>query len=221
MDIAALILSIIALSVSVAGTWYTRRAAQANEQSAVADRATAALELDRRHAELTPRLRVRCRPLNPGSDRVKLTLTLIGPPELGRLNGLTVTVRDDRPWREQHTSIAGGPTPEQIASQIWGPLRFVPGTGPGAGPSGTSGADAAGRTTPTMGLPVGEELPFILEPTLPPSWAGQTDQDWRRERGSTLKLTFELTKDGMEPWTLTGEIDTQTDNPIELPNRNQ
>jgi hypothetical protein len=219
VSVAALIISVVALVVSIAGTFYMRLAARANQQSAIAESTTAALELDRRHAELTPQLRIRCRPANPGSDRLKMTVALEGPLELRGLDRLTVTIRDDRPGRSQQTRIAGGPAPEQVAAQIWGPFRFVPGTGPGAGPDGTSGADSAGRTTPTAGLPVGEELPFFLEPTQPPSWAKQTFEEWQRECGTVLRLTLECHKDGSEGWTMVGEIDTQTDNPIHLPGR--
>ncbi|MGH3673237.1 MAG: hypothetical protein ACRDSH_21860 [Pseudonocardiaceae bacterium] len=219
MMVAALIVSILAVVVSVAATRYARRSAQASEKSAVAASTTAALELDRRHADRTPRLQIRCQPTNPGSDQLHLTVFLMGPPELSQLDGLTVTIRDDHPWRRHGTPVAGGPTPEQVSAHIWGPYRFVPGTGPGADPShGVPGADSTGRSTPTAGLPVGEKLPFFLEPSPPPSWSDQTPQDWRRERGTVVRLTFECHQSGSEhPWTLTGEIDTQTDNPIEVP----
>jgi hypothetical protein len=70
--------------------------------------------------------------------------------------------------------LADGPTAKQVAAQIWGPYRFIPGTGPGADPvRSVPGADPTGCATPTSGLPVGEELPFYLEPTQPPSWSQQ------------------------------------------------
>ncbi|MEO6090145.1 MAG: hypothetical protein ABIQ18_44265 [Umezawaea sp.] len=218
MVVAALILSIVAIVISVAAAYYARRTTHANERSAVADTTTAALDVGRRHTELTPHLRIKCRPSNPGSDQLKLTVSLLGPPDLRQLDGLTVTVRNDHHLRGQGRQIAGGPTSEEVTAQIWGPFRFVPGTGPGADPSGgVPGADRAGRSTPTSGMPVGEELQFNMEPTSPGHWMGQTPQDWRRERGTVLRLTFECRKDGMEPWTLTGEVDTQTDNPVEVP----
>jgi hypothetical protein len=81
-------------------------------------------------------------------------------------------IRDDHPWRGQGAPVAGVPTPEQVAEQIWGLYRFVPGTGPGADPvRGVPGADPTGRTAPTGGLPVSEELPFTLELNRPPSWS--------------------------------------------------
>ena len=88
--------------------------------------------MQRRNAELTPRFRVTCEPSNPGSPTLRLGVFLSGPPELERLDALAVAIRDDHPWRGQGTPLAGGPTPEQVAAQIWGPYRFIPGTGPGA-----------------------------------------------------------------------------------------
>ncbi|WP_284741737.1 hypothetical protein [Amycolatopsis sp. RTGN1] len=220
MDQAALIVAIVSGLISLGSVGYARMAARANKRSAVADETTAALEGDRRHAELTPRLRVRCTPANAGSPDSKLTVELLGPPELGGLDELVVTIRNDNPWRGQSAPLAGGPSSEAVAAHLWSPLKFVRGTGPGADPAfGVPGADDTGRTTPTSGLPVGEMLPFFLEPTTPPVWSeGQTRQDWRRERGTVLRLSFLCRKDGAE-WTLVGEIDTQTDNPVMIPER--
>ncbi|MYW94354.1 hypothetical protein G3I59_28110 [Amycolatopsis rubida] len=101
--------------------------------------------------------------------------------------------------------------PEAAAAHLWSPLKFVRGAGPGADPaSGVPCADATGRTTPTSGMPVGEMLPFVLEPTTPPTWPeGQTRHDRRRARGTVLRLSFLCRKDNAK-WTLAGEIDIQT-----------
>jgi hypothetical protein len=87
---------------------------------------TAALDMQRRNAELTPRFRITREPSDPGSPMLRLGVFLSGPPELERLDELTVMIRDDHPWRAQGTPLAGGPTPEQVAEQIWGPYRFIP-----------------------------------------------------------------------------------------------
>jgi hypothetical protein len=220
MDMAALIVSIIAIVISAASGAYTRIQARANQRSAIADEVTAELERDRRHAELTPKLRVICRPANPGSEYYKVIVHLVGPMALGRLDALTVTIRNDSVWRERATPLAGGPTQEEVAAHIWGPLRFTPGTGPGANPvAGVPGADPTGRTVTAAGVPVGEDWIFALEPTRPAIWMRQTIDEWRRDRGTILRLTFECHQEDTEPWTLTGEIDTQTDNPVEIPAR--
>ena len=119
-----------------------------------------------------------------------------------------MTIRDDHPWRTQGSPRAGGPTAEQVAEQIWGPFRFRPGTGPGADSvRGIPGADPTGRITPTGGMPVGEELTFLLEPTQPPPWSQRTTEDWQRERGTVVRLRLECHRDGWDPWTLTCAVD--------------
>jgi hypothetical protein len=226
--LAALIVSIIAAAFAGAALIYYRRSAQAAERSAgdsarsadAAERAaeaaarsaeaaavTAALDADRRHSEITPRFRIAVHPSNPGVDTLRLTVRLLGPPELERLDALTVTIRDDHPWRAQGTPLAGGPTPEQVAEQIWGRWRFTPGTGPNADSvRGVPGADRTGRITPTQGLPVGEELPFQLEPTRAPSWSQQSPESWQRQVGPWLRLRLECYRDGQPPWILPAEI---------------
>jgi hypothetical protein len=132
-----------------------------------------------------------------------MTVHLVGPPVLEHLNALTVTIRNDHPWREQASPLAGGPTPEQVAAQIWGSYAFIPGTGPNADTThGIPGADPTGRITPTEGMPVGEQPTFFLDPTHPPTWSHQQPDQWRKEQGSVIRLELECHRDGWEPWKL-------------------
>jgi hypothetical protein len=212
MEIAAFVVSIVSALGAVGAVWYARRSDRSASRSAAAAATTAALDMQRRNAELTPRFRITCELSNPGSSGIRLGVFLSGPSELERLDALTVAIRDDHPWRSQGTPLAGGPTPEQVAVQIWGPYRFVPGTGPGANSiRGIPGADPTGRTTPTGGMPVGEELSFQLEPTDSPSWSQQPPGDWRRGRSTVVRLRLECRRDGWKPWTLSCEIDTAGD----------
>jgi hypothetical protein len=223
MAIAALLVAIVSAAAAVGAVVYARHldqradravaaaqlSAAAAEKSAAAAEATAALDRHRRNAELTPHFRLTCEPTNPGIETVRLRVLLLGPSELRRLDTLTVRIRDDHPWRGQGTLIAGGPTPEQVARQIWGPYRFTPGTGPGADEvRGVPGADETGRSTPTGGMPVGEELTFFLEPTDPPRWSQQPRDNWRRERGTVVRLQLECRREGWEPWSVAGEVET-------------
>ncbi|MHB8290389.1 MAG: hypothetical protein ACYDEY_14390 [Acidimicrobiales bacterium] len=219
MAVVALVVSIVSAVVAVASMWDSHRSARSAARSASAAETTAALDQQRRHAEITPHFRVTCQRGNAEVDRLDLRLFLIGPPELERLDTLVVVVRDDHPWRNTATQLAGGPTAEAVAKQIWGPYRFVPGVGPGADPvRGIPGADLTGRTTPTGGMPVGEELRFALEPTQPPPWSHQTQRDWQRELGTKLRLKLECGRIGWEPWPLTCEIDTvDHSNSVEVP----
>jgi len=207
MVIAALVVAIISAAISGASVVYARRSAGAADKSAAVAAITAGLDTDRRHAELTPRFRITCAPSNPGSDMLRLIVRLMGPPELGHLDRLTVSIRDDHPWRSQAWPAGGRPTAEQVAAQIWGRWRFTPGTGPGASPSrGVPGADPTGRTTPTGGMPVGEELPFQLEATWPPSWSRQPIDAWQQQIGPWLRLKLESHLEGQPPWVLPAEL---------------
>jgi hypothetical protein len=164
----------------------------------------ARIELARRYEELCPRFRVIVEPWSPGSRDVRLRVMLLGPPSLARIDKLTTTVRDDHFRRGDGQLLAGGPTREQIKEQIWGPYRFNPGVGPDE-----AHADRLGRAVVyDDALPVGEELPYRLELTLPPSWATATSaEDWRRERGDVLRLALQAEHADHGSWTLPVEID--------------
>lgn len=218
MDVAALVVAIVSALAAVGAVVYARRldetakqavaaarkSAEASERSATASETRAALEGQRRQAEMTPHFRVS---YDWESDR--LTVLLAGPPQLEQLDSLTVRIRDDHPWRAEGSPLAGGPSQEEVAAHIWGPYRFIPGTGPGASPGSDIGAaDATGRVTRTRGMPVGESLPFFLQPTMPPRWSQQPVENWRRERGTIVRLQLDCIREGWNPWSLACEIDT-------------
>jgi hypothetical protein len=148
-----------------------------------------------------------CEPWGSGIDILRLRVMLAGPHGLDRLDRVTVSIRDDHFRRGEGQQIAGGPTPEQVKRQIWGPYRFTPATGPDE-----ARADSTGRTTVyDADLPLGEELPFQLEHTTPPPWAtGTNEPDWLRQRGTVLRLAFTAEHHEYGTWTLPCEIDTAT-----------
>ena len=169
----------------------------------------ARIELERRKSELTPLFRVRCEPWTAGNDAdLRLRLQLTGPTSLGRIDGVTVTIRDDDFRRGEGTLIAGGPTREQVKEQIWGPYRFGPGTGPDE-----AQADVTGRVTDYAAeLPVGEELRYFLERTRPPFWAtSMTQESWNQQRGPVIRLLLEPRRNDYGEWRLPCEIDLSTD----------
>jgi len=55
-------------------------------------------------------------------------------------------------------------------------------------------------------LPVGEQLPFFLEPNHPPKWSNWSMHDWQRQVGTQLRLKLTCRRDGQDPWTLTAEL---------------
>lgn len=168
-----------------------------------------AIESQRRKSELTPWLRVTCQPLNSGNDDIlRLSVALVGPPGLDRLDELTVSIRNDHFTRgEGYQEHMGGPTGEEIKAHIWGPFRFTPGTGPDE-----ARADRTGRTTAYEGvLPIGEELPYQLEHTHPGRWmTGMSPSDWLRQQGSVIRLAFTAEHEEHGTWYLPCEVDTAT-----------
>jgi hypothetical protein len=171
------------------------------------------IENQRRHSELCPRLRVTCEPFNPGSEILRLRVMLVGPPGLDRLDRMTVTIRNDQFRRgEGHQEHMGGPTQEEVRRHIWGPYRFTPHTGPG-----NARADSTGRENAYEApLPLGEDLGYQLEHTMPGHWmAGMTQQDWLRERGTVIRIAFTAEHNEYGTWYLPCEIDT-ADTPATL-----
>ena len=194
--------------------FYNRKSTQSASKGADAAHATAVLDGQRRHDEIAPRFKIS---VMPAGEHRRLEITLSGPAALGGLDGLTVTVCDDNPWVTE----AGPRTPdyEDAPTQIWGPYRFTPATGPGADPAlGFPGADSAGRNTPTRGMPVGETLVFLLESVTEPSWVSSTTvrPDWQREHGIALRQALACTKTGYEPWCLVAELDTRYGASVEV-----
>ncbi len=200
MVVAALVLSIVSILVTAVAVYFGKRSA---------DAATTAtnIERERRHAEMRPRYLVTCDAPNPGTDHRNLYVKLAGPGELEALDQLTVTIRDDSHFRLKPAPAPGQP-PESVPDQVWGPLHFVPGTGPGVTTRlGAVGADAAGRATTSVGMPVGEEHIYALEATTPPPRSSWNREQWLAQVGSTLRLRMESRKEGWDPWIAVGEIE--------------
>ena len=165
----------------------------------------AGIERDRRRSELTPRFRIAWEPANPGVDALTMRIMLTGPPGLDRVDRLTVRIRNDHFRRDDWPLTAGGPTREQVQQQIWGPYRFRPHTGPD-----DARADEHGRVTVyDHEVPVGEQLQFLLEPTVPPSWSRDASGEWWRGMvGTVIRLALEAERTGHGRWTLPAELDT-------------
>jgi hypothetical protein len=139
-------------------------------------------------------------------ERLTLRVMLVGPADLGQLDKLVVTIRDDHFRRRDEKLIAqtpSAPNLEAIQRQVWGPYRLQPQVGPDE-----ARADITGRETVyDRPIPVGEGLPFPLEPTTPPPYATATTHDrWQRERGTVIRLTLDASKE-VRVWKLPCEID--------------
>lgn len=190
VDLAVTILNTLATlvaAVAAVGAWRAAR------QSSRATNAMTATDRNRRHAELRPRFRVSCRATS--EHRAQLRVELEGPSGLNRLDQVSVTIRDD--IRGRAPAIAGGPTADDIARQVWGPYRFVP---------GVDGAGENGRTVAPVELLLGDWQPFALERTPPPYWYSSADQ-WRQQyTGAPVRLTLHCSREGDEPWRIPDEV---------------
>jgi hypothetical protein len=208
MDAAVIWSAVGALgTVAAAGVaaWAARQSRSSAQQANAAAGTLAEIERDRRHSELTPRFRVTVESRNGGSEpQRRLRVMLLGPPGLDHLDSLTIRIRDDHFRRGEGLLLPGGPTRDQIRAHIWGPYMFTPGTGPDE-----ARADRTGRVTEyNADLPVGEELPFQLEPTCPGSWMeGTTQEDWQRQRGTVIRLAIDARHNEHGTWTIPCEID--------------
>ncbi len=183
-----------------------KTSAAASVRSASAAERSVSLEVARRHAELTPRFRADLTPEGPGVRSPLLTLFLLGPPDLERIDELKVTIFDTkRPaagWKEPGKPEA---TPEQMDAVLWGPYRFSGGNGK---------HDEASKD----GMPVGQDRRFSLAPTSAPSWAPAEPEAWRFRVGTSLGLQIEARREGWEPWTVTGRVDASAERPTaEIP----
>lgn len=224
MAVGALIVAIVSALAAVGLTLYARQqdktardaleatrvaaaaakeSAAASERSASAAEAAMALETGRRHEELAPRYRVEVIPKGPGIPFPMMSVFLVGPPELGSIDGLTVTIRDTNPWPSswKESQMPEPATPEQLAEGIYGPYRFYP----------DPHTDAAGRVASREGMQVGDELRFSLDPTSPPSWSSWEQGPWQLWMGTRLLLRLEARREGWEPWTRLCEIDSAVD----------
>jgi hypothetical protein len=218
--VAALIVAIASALAALGAVWFARRldrtakeAREALRRSMLASEKRTELESDRRKHELTPRFRVTMdwSPLVKGdwpsrikkaSELPRLTLLLLGPNELGRLDRLTVRIRDDSQWRSRQVPIRA--TQEQFAKQVWGPYRVNKLLSPQG-----SNVDPIGRMISTDRMPVGESLTFFLWPTEPPPWwANRSSTKWNQKMGTVLRLQLEAQGKEGEIWTLPCEINT-------------
>jgi hypothetical protein len=200
------------LGVVAAGfsAWAARKSALAAEAANRASGGMAVIEAARRHQELTPVLAVRIKPLNPGDIRTfKLFVGIDGPIALRRVASLAVGIRDDRPGRATEGMSFGGDqaSKDQLAAQIWGPLRLTPHLLAGGGQ-----VDEDGRAiVMPNGLAVGESVQLQLEQVQPPPWTGCDRASawkwWRSVVATTVRLAVELKDVSGDAWLIPLEID--------------
>lgn len=150
------------------------------------------IEVERRHEELVPKFHVVAKELSNG--QVRLSVKLIGPAALEKIDDLTVTIRNDSV--ERRSDYAGSPTQGEMDAQLWSKYRLSP---------GISGADERGRTAGPIELLLGNESYYQLEPSIAPAWV--TPEAWGLMfRGAPLRIALKSRR-GQEPyWTVPLEV---------------
>jgi hypothetical protein len=187
--------SIVAAAVAAWAALQSRvSATEANE----AAKAMTAIERDRRHAEMTPHFKVQYRPSRTGSGRADLAVTLLGPVGLDHLDSLTLVIRDDY-YRNRERELRAAPMPEEIESEVWGPLKIWT-----LAPFSGIRVEEVGRTATRRRVPVGDELSFSLERTSPP--AGLEDV-WLLLNGTVFRSALAAHHEVYGSWRLPWEFD--------------
>lgn len=112
MDAWAAVGAIGSVAAAAVAAWAAYQSRASAQQANRAATTLARIEEDRRHAELCPRFRVLSGPIGQADyhDTFRLRLVVVGPPPLGQLDRLTVTIRDDFHTRGEGFLTAGGPS---------------------------------------------------------------------------------------------------------------
>jgi hypothetical protein len=201
MVVAALIVSIVATLTAVVSVWYARQAGRSAARSTAASERTLDLERGRRKAELTPRWQMSW-DRNGDSGVVDIKIALAGPPGLGRVDRMALTVRQE--FLPQVLHDRGRPVgEEERAAQVWAPYRFT-------------WLMMALDTTPhvfTYGpLDVGEWVYCLVARTSPPPWwPEEAKRDWPRLVGTVLRLWVESESQDWGQWSQSVELDLVND----------
>lgn len=179
-------------TVATAGAWMAAR------RSANTAETLARIDQDRWHAELVPQFQVSVE--RAEGDRATLSVRLIGPVHLGRLDEIQIEVAQSDDMARVAT-LPGEPTQEQLDGQVWGPLRFA---------HGADGADPNGKTVAPFNLEVGKGKPFSVERTRPPHWQQGDDRAarWREQwLNAPMRLVLTCRRDEMKPWVVPCEVE--------------
>ncbi|MGW7433277.1 hypothetical protein ACWGIN_27520 [Streptomyces sp. NPDC054861] len=158
----------------------------------------AAIERDRWHAELTPEFEISVARLGPGTQRLRFRIKLIGPVGLRGLDEVRVMVDDDEVERPVVTPPP--PTEQDLAEQVWGPARFVP---------GIDGVEGNGRKARLHAVRPGRVKRLDMEPTKPPFWQNYPEAplQWSLQyRSEPVRLWIECHAEGHRPWFLHRDV---------------
>ncbi len=199
----AIIAAIAAVAAAIAATGSWKAAAKANETTS----ALAAIELDRRHDELTPDFEITCaeRDTSPGTADMRVTLRR-GP--LERLDEVTITILDETDKDHWTGGLPGGVTQEHAEAFIWGPWEFN---------AAASAQVISNRTTRPRAYSIvnGKNWDLLgLTRTRPGHWMGTTTQQAWQDQHDDQPLRLLITcRLGHATWTTPYDIDVEPAGP--------
>lgn len=122
-----------------------------------------------------------------------LRLHLDGPPGLEPRGPIevTVSIRNDNPWRGTGPQLAGGPSQEDVRATVWGPWRFS-----------ADGCDPRGRAVAPQNLHIGEWTQYALTPTLRPTWVTTGADRWQQDfQGAPVRVLV-TARTGGDMWNV-------------------
>lgn len=207
---------VVAVVSAVAGVFAAKAAqcqARASVVQAEASKMQSALDRERRHTELTPVFEVRLKPLNApqagstlkareeAAGNAMLHVRLTGPSAPGRVDSLTVRVRNDQP--RVVLFVQDGWDQAASDAHVWAPFSFRPGV------DGTAVEDREGRRSDALlrlrgPLSVGDTVSLSMDRSRPPAHFDSSQrEDWTtRTQSLTKPVKLEITAgvEGYEPW---------------------
>lgn len=194
------LLATVAAAVAAFGSWNA-----ATKANATGER-MAAIERDRRHAELTPDFDISCSGRETAADSADLYIAL-KPGQLDALDTVTVAILDEVGVEHWAHGLPDGVTLEEAQTFVWGPWEFN---------TGASQQVSSNRMTKARpySLTDGKNWDSLsLRRTLPGRWmSGPTQDGWREQyEDQPIRLLITCRRDGQE-WSLLKDI--QPDLPI-------
>lgn len=205
MVIAAFVVSVVAAVGSVAAVWYARWSARSSAASATAAETAAALDWQRRHAELTPQFEITCAAgINGISDHGELRLALAGPAGLDRLDEVTITILDEAGADHWAHGIPDKVSEEEARQFVWGPWEFN---------TGASAQVVDNRTTRPRSYYRADGKNWdrlSLKRTRPGHWMSMDANQWQEQCEGPIRLKVTCQRAG-EQWTMLHEVQSPPD----------
>jgi len=205
MIIAALVVSIVAAAGSLGADWYARRSARSAETAADAAEKTATLDVERRHAELTPVFEIACTAGENGvGNHGELRVTLIGPDGLDRLDEVTIVILDEAGANHWGHGYPSGVNEEGARRFVWGPWEF----NTGASAQVTDNRTTRPRPYSRADGQNWDRLSLIR--TRPGHWMSMSQEQWQKRSEGPVRLQITGCRGG-EQWTLLREVEPAPD----------